>query len=151
MDHVTIDDFAKRLAPHLKRLMETLHNGKYAPRDVKRVWIPKPGSKEQRPLGVPTVRDRVVQTALCNVIEPIFEKDFAEHSYGFRPGRGCKNALRRVDQLLKSGHRFVVDADLKSDFDTIPHERLMTRIKTKISDGPARPVSLPRCFRVDQH
>jgi RNA-directed DNA polymerase len=81
------------------------------------------------------VRDRVVQTALRNVLEPIFERDFAGHSYGFRPGRGCKDALRRVDQLMKSGYRYVVDADLKSYFDTIPHDRLMDRIREKISDG----------------
>ena len=71
-----------------------------------------------------------------NVIEPIFERDFAEHSYGFRPGRGCKDALRRVDQLLKAGYVHVVDADLKGYFDSIPHDRLMTRLQEKIADGP---------------
>jgi RNA-directed DNA polymerase len=81
------------------------------------------------------VGDRVVQTALRNVIEPIYEKDFAEHSYGFRPGRGCKDALRRVDALLKQGYTWVVDADLKSYFDTIPHDRLMTLMEQKISDS----------------
>jgi RNA-directed DNA polymerase len=82
------------------------------------------------------VRDRVVQAAIVNVIEPIFERDFAEQSYGFRPGRGCKDALRRVDQLLKAGHVHVVDADLKSYFDTIPHDRLMQRLEERIADGP---------------
>lgn len=135
VDHVTIDEFATRLSPNLKRLTQTLRDGTYRPQDVQRVWIPKPGSTEQRPLGVPTVRDRVVQTALRNVIEPVFERDFAEQSYGFRPGRGCKDALRRVDQLLKTGYRYVVDADLKSYFDTIPHDRLLERIREKISDG----------------
>jgi len=72
------------------------------------VYIPKPGSQEKRPLGIPTIRDRVVQTALRDVMEPIFEKDFAEHSYGFRPQRGCKDALRRVDYLLKKGYTYVV-------------------------------------------
>jgi len=86
-------------------------------------------------LGIPTVRDRIVQAAIVNVIEPIFERDFAEHSYGFRPGRGCKDALRRVDHLLKSGHVYVVDADLKGYFDSIPHDQLVARLKTKISDG----------------
>jgi RNA-directed DNA polymerase len=86
-------------------------------------------------LGIPTVRDRVVQAAIVNVIEPIFERDFAEHSYGFRPGRGCKDALRRVDQLLKKGYVHVVDADLKGYFDSIPHDRLMARLETKIADG----------------
>lgn len=144
VDHVSIDAFAKQLVPNLKRLTKTLRENIYQPQDVKRVWIPKPGSKEQRPLGIPTVRDRVVQTALRNVIEPIFEKGFAEHSYGFRPGRGCKDALRRVDQLMKKGYRYVVDADLKSYFDTIPHDQLMDRIEEKISDG--RVLSLIEMF-----
>jgi RNA-directed DNA polymerase len=86
-------------------------------------------------LAVPTVRDRVVQTALRNVLEPFFERRFAEHSYGFRPGKGCKDALRRVDELLKGGYNYVVDADLKSYFDTIPHGRLMDLIREKIADG----------------
>jgi RNA-directed DNA polymerase len=88
-----------------------------------------------RPLGIPTVTDRIVQGAVRHAIEPIFEKEFAQHSYGFRPGRGCKDALRRVDALIKGGHRFVVDADLKSYFDTIPHDLLMKQIKTRVADG----------------
>jgi RNA-directed DNA polymerase len=108
------------------------------------VWIPKPGSREKRPLGVPTVRDRVVQAALCQVLEPIFERDFAAHSYGFRPNRGCKDALRRVDALLKAGYSWVVDADLKSYFDTIPREKLMERVSAKVSDG--RVLSLVEAF-----
>ena len=86
-------------------------------------------------LTVPTVRDRVVQAALLAVLEPIFERDFAAHSYGFRPNRGCKDALRRVDNLLKAGYRWVVDADLKSYFDTIPHSTLKQRVGEKVSDG----------------
>jgi len=135
VDRVTVDQFAKHQAKHMKRLHRTIQNGSYMPHEVRRVWIPKSGSKENRPLGIPTVRDRVVQTALRNVIEPIFEKDFAEQSYGFRPNRSCKDALRVVDQLVKSGYVHVVDADLKSYFDTIPHDKLMDRIREKISDG----------------
>jgi RNA-directed DNA polymerase len=86
-------------------------------------------------VGIPTIRDRVVQTALRMVLEPIFEHEFAEQSYGFRPGRGCKDALRRVDELLKSGFTYIVDADLKSYFDTIPHDRLMALMGQKVSDG----------------
>ena len=88
-----------------------------------------------RPLGIPTVRDRVVQTALRMVMEPIFERDFAPHSYGFRPGRGCKDALRRVQELLNTGYVHIVDADLKSYFDTIPKDRLLALIGRKVSDG----------------
>jgi RNA-directed DNA polymerase len=135
VDHVTVTMFNDRLEENLKRLSEDLQSGLYRPQQIRRHYIPKPGSKEKRPLGIPTVRDRVVQTAVLNALEPIFERDFAEHSYGFRPGRGCKAALRRVDQLLKSGHTYVVDADLKSYFDTIPHDRLLALVAKKVSDG----------------
>lgn len=135
VDHVTPEMFEQRLPENVRQLHEELQSGTYRPRPVRRTEIPKPGSRETRPLGIPTIRDRVVQTALRDVIEPIFERDFAEHSYGFRPGRGCKDALRRVDDLLKDGYVYVVDADLKSYFDTIPHEGLLERIAGKISDG----------------
>lgn len=135
VDHVTVTMFEERLEENLKRLSEDLHSGSYRPQQIRRHHIPKPGSKETRPLGIPTIRDRVVQTALRMVLEPIFERDFAEHSYGFRPGRGCKDALRRVDQLLKTGYTHIVDADLKSYFDTIPHDRLMDLLAQKVSDG----------------
>ena len=135
VDHVTPEKFAERLLDHVRQLQAELRDGTYQPRPVRRTEIPKPGSRETRPLGIPTIRDRVVQTALRDVIEPIFERDFAEHSYGFRPARGCKDALRRVDGLLKAGYVYVVDADLKSYFDTIPHDRLMTLIAKQISDG----------------
>ena len=87
----------------IRELEQELRASQYQPQAVKRVWIPKPGSNEKRPLGVPTLRDRIVQGALLQVIEPIFERDFALQSYGFRPGKGCKDALRRVDELLKGG------------------------------------------------
>ena len=135
VDHQTMAMFAKHLEANLGHLSEALRTGTYRAQAIRRVYIPKPGSLEKRPLGIPTVRDRVVQTALRNVLEPIFERDFAEHSYGFRPNRGAKDALRRVSALLKAGYRYVVDADLRSYFDTIPHDRLMERIQTKIADG----------------
>lgn len=135
VDHVSIERFEERMIPNLRKLSEQLRNGTYRPQAIRRQYIPKPGGSEMRPLGIPTVRDRVVQTALRNVLEPIFERDFAEQSYGFRPGRGCKDALARVDALLNSGYTHVVDADLKSYFDTIPHDRLMALIENKISDG----------------
>jgi RNA-directed DNA polymerase len=135
VDHVTLEMFESRLDENLERLSSSLQDGTYRPQAIRRVWIPKPGSKEKRPLGIPTVRDRVVQGALRQVMEPIFERDFAEQSYGFRPGRRCQDALGRVDALLKQGYTWVVDADLRSYFDTIPHARLMDRIQAKVSDG----------------
>lgn len=136
VDHQTAESFEQHLDENLERLQEALKSGTYVPQAIKRVMIPKPGkAKEKRPLGVPTVRDRVVQTALRNVIEPIYERDFSEHSYGFRPGRGCKDALRRVDALLKSGYNWVVDADIKSYFDSIPHEALLEMVREKVTDG----------------
>lgn len=136
VDRQTIEMFEKHLEANLHKLSEELREGSYRPRPVRRQWIPKPDKHgEKRPLGIPTVRDRVAQAAVCNVIEPIYEKDFAAQSYGFRPGRGCKDALRRVSELLEQGYTWVVDADLKSYFDTIPHQELMERVSQKVSDG----------------
>jgi len=134
VDRVTVKQFEHELEANVARLTEALRTGTYQPQSVRRVQIPKPGSHETRPLGIPTVRDRTVQGALRHVLEPIFEKEFAEHSYGFRPGRGCKDALRRVDHLLKQGYVYVVDADLKSYFDTIPHGGLLARVGERIAD-----------------
>jgi RNA-directed DNA polymerase len=108
VDHITIDAFGKRLEKNLQVMQKQLEEGTYQPQTIRRKLIPEAGKKnEYRPLGIPTVRDRVVQTALRNAIEPIFEKEFAEQSYGFRPKRGCKDALRRVDALLKQGYHYV--------------------------------------------
>ena len=134
VDRITVDRFAKDCPRGLLDLKEQLRQASYQPLPVKRVWIPKPGTNERRPLGVPAVRDRIVQTALRQVIEPIFEHQFAEHSYGFRPGRGCKDALRRVQALLDEGGTWIVDADLKGYFDTIPKDRLMGRVEERIAD-----------------
>ena len=106
---MTIDQFTDHLEENLRVLSASLRDGSYQPQDIRRHWIAKPGSTEQRPLGIPTVRDRVVQAALRQVLEPIFERDFAAHSYGFRPGKGCKDALRRVEELLAAGFVHVVD------------------------------------------
>jgi RNA-directed DNA polymerase len=135
VDHVTVTRYAERQDEERKKLSDALRAGTYQPQAIRRHYIPKPGTQEPRPLGIPTVRDRVVQTALRAVLEPIFERDFAAQSYGFRPGRGCKDALRRVDELLKAGYTHVVDADLKSYFDTIPHDRLLTLVGKKVADG----------------
>jgi RNA-directed DNA polymerase len=135
VDHQTIAMYEQQLEQQTEYLARTLKEGNYQPAAIRREWIPKPGSREERPLGIPTVRDRVVEKALQATIEPIFERDFAEQSYGFRPGRGCKDALRRVDQLLKEGQTWVVDADLKSYFDSIPHERLLKLVEEKVADS----------------
>jgi len=135
VDGITIGRFAKDSHSRLLAMKEQLKRDTYQAKPVKRVWIPKPGSAEKRPLGIPTVTDRVVQTALRMVIEPIFESRFAPHSYGFRPGRGCKDALRRVNQLLKAGNTHVVDVDIKGYFDSIPQDRLMGMVRERISDG----------------
>ena len=135
VDGITVERFEKTCLDGLLVLKKQIQEAVYQPKPVKRVWIPKPGSTEKRPLGIPVVRDRIAQTALRRVIEPIFEVEFAEHSYGFRPGRGCKDALRRVQHLLDEGHTWIVDADLKSYFDTIPKERLMARVAERIADG----------------
>ena len=135
VDRVTIGMFGARLEENLQRLSASLLEGSYIPQAVRRVWIEKPGSKEKRPLGIPTVRDRVVQAALRNVLEPIFERDFAAQSYGFRPGRSAKDALRRVAQLLKAGYVHVVDADFQSYYDSIPRPPLMEQVRSKVADS----------------
>jgi RNA-directed DNA polymerase len=135
IDGQSVKSFEAREEQELQGLAEELRTGRYRPAAVKRVWIPKPGSQEKRPLGIPVVRDRVVQAALRNVLEPIFERDFAAQSYGFRPGRSTREALRRVEELLKEGNYWVVDADIKGYFDSIPHNKLMEKVGHKISDG----------------
>ena len=127
--------YAEERAQRLPGLQAQLQSGSYQPKPVQRVWIPKLGSKELRPIGIPEVENRVVEMAVRNVIEPIFEHSFAQHSYGFRPGRGAKDALRRVDELLKQGKVWVVDADLKGYFDSIPQDKLMEAVSQLIADG----------------
>src|SRR6266545_857194 len=134
VDGQSVDRFAAKAEVYLSELSTALRESSYRPQAVKRVEIPK-GDGRTRPLGIPTVKDRIVQQAVRLVIEPIFESGFCDGSYGFRPERGCHNALREVDRLLKDGYTHVVDADLQSYFDTIPHDRLMTRVEERVSDG----------------
>lgn len=134
VDGMSIAMFRARADKRLRRLSEQLKEATYEPHAVKRVWIPKGGGK-LRPLGVPVIIDRVVQTSLRNAIEPIFERKFADCSYGFRPGRGCKDALRQVAEGLKRGQTWVVDVDIEQYFDSIDKKRLMAEVATEIADG----------------
>jgi RNA-directed DNA polymerase len=143
VDGQSVERFERQAELYLHELADGLRDGSYRPQPVRRVEIPK-GDGRTRPLGIPAVKDRVVQTALKLVIEPIFEVRFCPTSYGFRPGRGCKDGLREVDQLIEQGYTFVVDADLENYFDTIPKEQLMQRVEERISDG--RVLALVRAF-----
>jgi len=135
VDGQTTEQLKRDWTRQRDQLQQELRAGSYQPHPARRVWIPKMGSAELRPLGIPAVRDRVVQTALRAVLEPIFEREFAEQSYGFRPGRGGLQALERVESLLQSGHTWIVDADLKAYFDTIPRDRLLALVRERIADG----------------
>lgn len=136
VDGITVGFFAKDSETRLLAVKERIQQETYEPKPIRRVHIPKAGKPhETRPLGIPTVTDRVVQTAVKLVIEPIFEREFAASSYGFRPGRGCKDALREVDRLLREGVCHVVDVDIRGYFDNIPHDALMALVKDRIADG----------------
>ena len=135
VDHVSVEGYERVLDRELTQLSEDLKTGTYEPQAARRAYIEKPGRREKRPLGIPTVRDRVCEGAFRHVLEPIFEREFAESSHGFRPKRSAKDALREVERGLKAGKGYVVDADIKRYFDTIPHERLLARIAERIADG----------------
>ena len=144
VDHETIAHFEQRLAERIEGIHERLKGNQYEPSPVKRVFIPKPGKSEKRPLGIPTVGDRVVQAAVRSAIEPIFEHEFKDCSYGFRPRRACKDALRAVTKGIEAGYRYVVDADIEAFFDSIDHEILMKLVEQRIADG--RVLALIRQF-----
>jgi RNA-directed DNA polymerase len=133
IDRMSVERFEANSTYYLKALELALRNGSYKPAPIRRVYIPK-GQGKTRPLGIATVKDRIVQGALKLVLEPIFEKEFLPVSFGFRPQRSCKDALRIVDKSLKDGFTWVVDADLQSYFDTIPKHGLMELVKGRVSD-----------------
>jgi RNA-directed DNA polymerase len=134
VDGQSIKRFEARAELYLTELSTALRMGRYQPQSIRRVEIPK-GDGRTRPLGIPTVKDRIVQTAVKFALEPIFEATFRPTSYGFRPGLGCHDALREVAKWIEAGFTYVVDADIESYFDSIPHERLMQRLEERVSDG----------------
>jgi RNA-directed DNA polymerase len=135
VDGMTVAKFAEQAEAELHRLNQQLSGGQYRPSPVRRQYIPKPGSHKLRPLGLPTVRDRVVQEACRSMIEPIFEAEFLSNSHGFRPGRSVETACVQVEQNLLSGRVWVVDVDIEKCYDSIPHDALVERVARRVADG----------------
>lgn len=133
IDAMSVADFPEFARKHLSRLVEQIREGRYAPAPVKRVWIPKPDGG-QRPLGIPTVLDRVIQQAIAQILGPLFEVDFSESSFGFRYGRNAHGAVRRISEAAADGYRWGVDCDLKSYFDTVNHDRLVYQIGKRVKE-----------------
>jgi group II intron reverse transcriptase/maturase len=143
IDRTSVRHFEQHAERYLRGLHEMLKADRYAPQAILRVWIPKPDGRK-RPLGIPTVADRVVQQAVLNILGPIFERKFVDASHGFRPGRSTHTALRQIWKQIKGGRTWIVDADIKSYFDTIPHERLVDFVAEEVADG--RVLTLVRQF-----
>lgn len=134
VDGVTIEVFPAFLSEQAERLREALFVGSYRPMPVRRTYIPKPDGTE-RPLGVPTVLDRLIQQAVTQILSPLFDPGFSENSHGFRPGRSAHQAMRKVQEAWQDKRRHAVDCDLKSFFDTVNHDRLMDGLRQKVKDA----------------
>lgn len=133
-DGMPLDDFPAYAREHWNEIRQTLMDGSYHPRPVRRVVIPKPRGKGERKLGVPCVIDRVIQQAILQVLTPIFDPDFSESSYGSRPKRSAHGAIQQVKTIVKAGYRVAVDVDLEQFFDTVNHDVLMSRVARKVTD-----------------
>jgi RNA-directed DNA polymerase len=136
IDGESIEAFGEELEERLARLHEELRTDSYTPQPVRQVRIPKAGKPgEWRTLGIPTIFDRVCQQALLNRLEPIFEPVFDDANYGYRRGRSTKDALRKVWKEIEAGKEWIVDADLKDFFGSVEHEKLLTLVAQRVSDG----------------
>ena len=135
IDEVTKEEYARHLEENLTALERRLHQMGYRPQAVRRVYIPKPGTDKQRPLGIPVLEDKLVQAAMVRILEQIYEQDFIDDSYGFRPGRGCHDALRALSQTVERGDiEWIVEADIKGFFDHVNHDHLMQFLSQRIGD-----------------
>ena len=135
IDKVTKKEYGANLEKNLTALVEKLHRMSYIPLPVRRVYIPKPGSSKERPLGIPALEDKLVQAGLARILSAIYEQDFIDDSYGFRPGRGCHDALRALSDEVEGGRtHYIVDADIKGFFDNVDHEWLMKFLGHRIVD-----------------
>ncbi len=144
VDRISIEEFEENLDINLQEIHRLLCEDRYTPQPVRRVWIPKPNG-EKRPLGIPTIRDRIVQQALLNRLNKIFEPKFLDNSYGFRPNRSAQQAIERIGKYLKEeGCEWIVEVDIEKCFDTIDHEILIKLVNEEISDG--RVLKLIRSF-----